>query len=303
MSHSRIEIVRRNIVGPVVPLTTPIKQDGQIDYDGLAELTQFYISNEIKIMIAAGTTGYCYALSEQEHRLVVETIVKAAAGRALIIAGVSHSGTANSDRLADLCEKAGADALLMTPPYYGPDVCSQEGAFRHYKSVAENHSLGIIVYNRPPVLLDVDIFKRLADIENIVGVKDASGDYNFGREVTIQLQDRLTIISGGSMRYFLWHCLWGARAYVSGIANVVPKIEIDFFECIEKGDMDGAKRIVIQYEEPFFQAMGLCGWHEFLHATIKLFGLPAGSLRLPLIEPPQSHVDKMEKVFREIGLL
>ena len=303
MSQSSVDEARQSIVGPIVPLTTPIREDGQVDYDGLAKLTEFYVAGGIKIMIAAGTTGYCYALNYHEHGRVVETVVKAAAGKAFVIAGVSNSGTANSNKLADLCEEAGADALLMTAPYYGVDVCSQEGAFRHYKSVAENHSRGVIVYNRRPVLLEVDIFKRLSDIENVIAIKDASGDYNFGREVSIQLQDRFTIISGGSMRYFLWHCLWGARAYVTGIANLVPRIGIDFFDRIGKGDVEGAKRIVVECEQPFLQAVRPCGWHEFFHAALKIFGLPAGTLRLPLVEPPKSHVAKMEKVFREIGLL
>jgi 4-hydroxy-tetrahydrodipicolinate synthase len=300
---NNLERARSSLKGPVVPMTTPIKEDNSVDYEGLAKLTEFYVNKGIKVLIAAGTTGYCYALREEEHRHIIETVVQASDGRAFVIAGVSHSGTVISNRLADICEKAGADALLMTPPYYGADVCSLEGTYRHYKSVAENHSIGLIVYNRLPIHLDVDFFKRLVDVENVIGIKDARGDYAFGREVCIQLGDRLTIISGGSMGYYLWHWLWGAPAYVTGIANLVPQIEIDFFNYLQKGDRESAKKIVVDYEEPFFEVMTEYGWHECLHAALKVFGLPAGSLRLPLVEPPESHVEKMKRVFREIGLL
>lgn len=302
MASNNLEKAKNHLKGPIVPLTTPIKKNGRIDYDGLARLTNFYIDNGIKTVIAVGTTGYCYALTEEEHRRTVETIVKASNNRAFVISGVSHSGTMVSNKLADICEKAGADALLMTPPYYH-QTASTEGIYEHYKSVAENHTLGLIVYKTSPANLDIEFFKRLADIENIVGIKDASGDYNFAREVCIKLGDRFVIISGGSMRYYLWHWLWGAPAYVTSIANLVPQIEIDFYNYLERGDLKSAKKIVTEYEEPFFEVMTKYGWHQSLHAALKIFGLPAEKLRLPLIEPPKSHIEKMERIFREIGLL
>jgi 4-hydroxy-tetrahydrodipicolinate synthase len=249
-----------------------------------------------------GTTGYCYALTEEEHQRAVETIVQASDGRAFVIAGVSHSGTMMSNRLADICEKAGADALLMTPPYYH-QTDAPEGVYRHYKSVAENHTLGLIVYKTPTMKAEVDFFKRLAEVEHIIAIKDASGDYNFARECSIQLGERFVIFSGGSMRYYLWHWLWGAKAYVTSIANLVPQIELDFFDHLQKGDLNAARKIVVEYEQPFFEVMTQYGWHESLHAALRIFGLPAGILRLPLVEPPKFHVEKMKRTFRELGLL
>ena len=302
MSASDLESAKSRLIGPVVPMTTPIREDGAVDYEGLSKLTHFYVDSGIKVLIAAGTTGYCYALTGEEHRRAVETIVQASDGSAFVIAGVSHSGTMMSNRLADVCEKAGADALLMTPPYYH-QTDSPEGVYRHYKSVAENHTLGLIVYKTPAMKLGVDFFKRLADVEHIIGIKDASGDYHFARECSIQLGERFAIISGGSMRYYLWHWVWGAKSYVTSIANLVPRIELDFFDHLQKRDLDAARKIVVEYEQPFFEVMLEYGWHESLHAALKIFGLPAGSLRLPLVEPPKSHLEKMERAFREIGLL
>jgi 4-hydroxy-tetrahydrodipicolinate synthase len=302
MSNKNLEVAKARLKGPVVPMTTPIREDGSVDYEGLSKLTQFYVDGGIKVLIAVGTTGYCYTLTEEEHRRAVETIVQASAGRAFVIAGVSHSGTMMSNRLADICEKAGADALLMTPPYYH-QTDAPEGVYRHYKSVAENHTLGLIVYKTPTMKPGVDFFKRLAEVENIIAIKDASGDYNFARECSIQLGERFAIFSGGSMRYYLWHWLWGAKAYVTSIANLVPQIELDFFSHLRKGDLDAARKIVVDYEQPFFEVMTQYGWHESLHAALRIFGLPAGILRLPLVEPPKSHIEKMEKRFRELGLL
>ena len=302
MSNRNLEQAKARLKGPVVPMTTPIKADGAVDYEGLSKLTRFYVEGGIKVLIAVGTTGYCYALTEEEHKRAVETIVQASEGRAFVIAGVSHSGTMMSNRLADICEKAGADALLMTPPYYH-QTDAPEGVYRHYKSVAENHSLGLIVYKTPTMKAEVDFFKRLSDVEHIIGIKDASGDYNFARECSIELGERFVLFSGGSMRYYLWHWLWGAKAYVTGIANLVPRIELDFFDHLQKGNLDAAKKIVVDFEQPFFEVMIEYGWHESLHAALKIFGLPAGILRLPLVEPPKSQFDKMEKAFRKLGLL
>ncbi|MCK5118863.1 MAG: dihydrodipicolinate synthase family protein [Candidatus Latescibacteria bacterium] len=302
MSNRNLEQAKARLKGPVVPMTTPIKADGAVDYEGLSKLTRFYVEGGIKVFIAVGTTGYCYALTEEEHKRAVETIVQASEGRAFVIAGVSHSGTMMSNRLADICEKAGADALLMTPPYYH-QTDAPEGVYRHYKSVAENHSLGLIVYKTPTMKAEVDFFKRLGDVEHIIGIKDASGDYNFARECSIELGERFVLFSGGSMRYYLWHWLWGAKAYVTGIANLVPRIELDFFDHLQKGNLDAAKKIVVDFEQPFFEVMIEYGWHESLHAALKIFGLPAGILRLPLVEPPKSQFDKMEKAFRKLGLL
>ena len=298
MQSNGLERVR----GPIVAMTTPIKEDNSVDYEGLARLTEFYVKNGIKVLIAAGTTGYCYTLTEEEHRRVVETVVKVSNGTAFIISGVSHSGTMISNRLADICENTGADALLMTPPYYH-QTDRPDNIFRHYKDVAQNHSLPMIIYNTGRANLDINFFRRCADIDNVVGVKEASANYNTCRDLLIELGDRFTIFGGGSMRYYLWLWLWGSPAYVTSIANLVPEIELQFYQYLEKGDIESAKKIVIELEQPFFDIMGKYGWHESLHAALKLFGLPANRLRLPLTEPPESYQKEMKKGFIKLGLL
>ena len=288
--------------GPIVAMTTPIKEDNSVDYEGLAKLTEFYVDRGITTLIAAGSTGYCYTLTEEEHRRTVETIVKVSNGRAFIIAGVSHSGTMISNRLADICENAGADAFLMTPPYYHQTERS-DNVFRHYKDVTQNHSLPMIIYNIKSANLDIDFFRRCAEIENILGVKEASVDYDFARDLLIELGDRLTIFGGGSMRYYLWLWLWGSPGYVTSIANLIPEIELRFYKYLEEKDVKSARKIIIELEQPFLDLMLKYGWHESLHAALKIFGLPANKLRLPLVEPPQEHQKRMKKEFIRMGLL
>ena len=303
MANGLVEQAKKYLKGTIVPLTTPIKEDDSIDFDGLARLTEFYIENGIKTLLAAGTTGYCYTFSEEEHKKVVETVVNVSKGRACIMAGVSHSGTLLANRLADACEEVGADILLMTPPYYHQSS-TYEGCFHHYTDVARNRSKGLVVYSIAGGGLDVDFFKRCADIDTIVGVKEATGDYNHARDLLIELGDRLTIVSGGSMRYYLWHWLWGAPGYVASIGNFVPKIERDFYNYLEKGDIQAARKIVTNYEQPFFRVMtAVYSWHECVHAALKIFGLPAHKLRLPLVEPSPEYEEKMRREFNRIGLL
>ncbi len=302
MADFSLEQARQKVRGPVVPMTTPCNEDGSIDYEGVQQLTRFYVEHGINTIIAAGTTGYCYTLTPQEHKEIVRTIVETANGEAFIIGGATHSGTRIANHLADICQEVGTDALLVAPPYYG-GTAEPEGTYQHYKSIAQNHDLGVFVYNRGPIELDVPFFERLAEIHKIIGIKDASGDYNFARDVGIALSDRFVLVGGGSMRRFLWQWLWGGQAYVTGIANLVPEIEHRFFGYLEENDIVGAKQIIIDYEQPFFEAMMEYNWWASLHLALKIFGLPAGKLRLPLVEPPAAHRQKLEQMFRNIGLL
>jgi len=300
MNHNKVEDFKNRVVGPIVAMTTPINCDDSVDYDGLAKLTEFYVSGGIKVLIAAGTTGYCYTLTEEEHRRIVETVVQASNRRAFVIAGVSHSGTRMSNRLADLCQDAGADALLLTPPYYRQTA---RDPFGHYADVARNHDLPTIVYSTGDANLDIGFFRRCAEVDNIVGVKEATCNYDLARDLLIELGDRLSVFGGGSMRYYLWMWLWGSRGYVTSIANLVPEVELRFFRHLEEGDIASAKQIVIDLEQPFLKVMCEYGWHECLHAAMKIFALPAHKLRLPLVEPPQTHIEKMREEFERIGLL
>ena len=285
-----------------MPMTTPCLEDGSVDYEGVERLAQFYVDHGINNIIAAGSTGYCYTLTPEEHKRIVEIIVQTAGEQAFILGGAAHSGTRVSNQLADICQEAGVDALLLAPPYYGGSA-GPEGTYQHYRSVADNHDIGLFVYNRGPIQLDVAFFERFAEIEKIIGIKDASGDYNFARDLGVALSDRFVIMGGGSMRYFLWQWLWGGQAYVTGIANMVPELELRFFACLERNDIAAAKQIIIDYEQPFFEVMLKYNWWESLHVALKVFGLPAGTLRLPLVEPPSAHRQEVEQVFRDIGLL
>lgn len=301
-SKTLLAEARARVRGPVVPMTTPCLEDGSIDYEGVAKLTQFYVDRGIRSIIVAGSTGYCYTLTPEEHQRIIEIAVETAAGKAFILGGSTHSGTRISNHLADICQEAGADALLVAVPYYGGTV-TPEGTFQHYQSVAQNHDLGVFVYNRGPYLLDVPFFERCAEVERIVGIKDSSNDYDFSREVGIALSERFVILSGGSMRRHLWHWLWGAQAFASGIANLVPEVELEFADCLDRGEVAAARDIVVKYEEPFFKAMLKYNWWESLHVALKVFDLPAGLLRLPLVEPPFAYQQELERVCREIGLL
>jgi len=303
MISEHLDGLRASLSGPVVALTTPLDSSGEIDLDGLERLVSYYLEGGITAFIAAGTTGYCYALSREEHLAVVERVARVCRGRGFVLAGVSHSGTREANRLAEGCERAGADALLMTPPYYHQS-CTHEGRFRHYRDVAQNHSLPLIVYSIFGANLDVEFFKRCADVDNIAGIKEATGDYNHARDLLIELGERFVVIGGGSMRYYLWHWLWGSAGYVTSIANLLPTVELEFYEALQRGDVHAARSVVTRYEQPFFEAMiGQYSWHESLHAALKVFDLPAGALRLPLVEPPEEHRVALRKAFVEIGLL
>src|SRR5690606_17026071 len=122
-----------------------------------------------------GSTGEFYTVSEDEHRKVVATVVDEATGQAIVIAGASHSGTAQASRLAGLNRQEGADAVLVCPPYYLYD--GEEGVYLHYRTIAEENDIPIVVYSNRDVMQNIELMGRLAEIPNIVGTKEATGNY------------------------------------------------------------------------------------------------------------------------------
>lgn len=186
-----------NLKGCGTALVTPFKDDLSIDEAALRRFVEFQISEGIDFLVPCGTTGESPTLSDAEHRRVVEIVVEEACGRVPVIAGAGGNNTAHVIKLARECERLGVDGLLSVTPYYNKPI--QEGLYQHFKAIAQATSLPIILYNVPPrtnVNILPDTIVRLAEIPNIVGVKEASGDISQIAEIIIRVPADFKVLSG-----------------------------------------------------------------------------------------------------------
>ena len=178
---SRWEELVARIAGTVVPMTTPFTDSGEVDLEGVRENTRFLVESGIKVISPLGSTGEFYTMTQEEHWAVLKAICEEARGRATIIAGAGHSGTRIASQLTAMAHEAGADAALICVPYYKYD--GAEGVYLHYRTIArENPGIGVVVYANREIMKDLSILDRLTAEPNIIGVKDATGDYALYRD-------------------------------------------------------------------------------------------------------------------------
>jgi len=229
------------IEGCLTAIVTPFKH-GKVDFDGLGKLVDWQIDQGVDGIVAVGTTGESATLDVAEHVAVIAAVVKAAKGRVPVIGGAGGNATSEALELTHASEDAGADALLHVTPYYNRP--SQEGLFRHFEAIAKATKLPIILYNVPSRTacdLLTETVVRLADFDNIIGIKDATGNLVRGSELVAKVGDRLTILSGDDGTAFpLYAC--GARGVISVVSNVAPRAMSDMWDAVKAGDWARAKQ-------------------------------------------------------------
>lgn len=285
------------LTGTIIPVTTPFKKTLEVDYEALRSLMRFYLDNGLRCFIAAGSTGQCYVLSEEEHRMIVRTIVEECKEyeNSFVLGACAHTSTAVSNRLADICQNEGVDALLMTAPYYRThrDMC-----IIHYKDVAKKHYIPLVIYHDEVMPEDIEMWDEIVKEPNILGVKFATGNIDFGRKIITRYRGRLAVFGGGSMMQFMPFALHGATGYVSSYASFMPQIEKDFLAFMQKGEFEKAARVAeLEYE--LFAVMGKRSWFSYVVGLINACGLPGGYCRPPLPDCKQEDYPLFKKFIAE----
>jgi 4-hydroxy-tetrahydrodipicolinate synthase len=274
------QTLRSRLRGTVIPMPTPFTQDFAVDLAGVRTYTNFLIDSGVTVLSPLGSTGEFFTLTLEEHRAVLQTVCQEAKGRAIVVAGAGHSGTMIASQLTAMAKEAGADAALICVPYYLYD--GAEGVFQHYQTIArQNPDMALVIYSNREIMKDLVILERLAEEPNIIGVKDATGDYPLYRDECLRFRDRLAILSGGSMQHYLWGWLWGSAGFYCSVANFKPQVELDFITHLENGNLRAAIEIVEKIELPYMQLALTFGWWRALKATMDMYGLPGGCSRLP----------------------
>jgi 4-hydroxy-tetrahydrodipicolinate synthase len=286
--------------GAMTALVTPFR-DGQVDFKTLDELIEFQIEGGIDGIVPVGTTGECPTLSHDEHKKVIERVVKTVAGQVPVIAGAGSNSTAEAIELTEFAKKIGADATLQVDPYYNKPT--QEGFYQHFKAIAEEVDLPIILYDIPGRCgagMTVDTIVRLAEIENIVGIKDATGQMDHVSEIATRCD--MTILSGDDSMTLPIAAV-GGKGVISVVANIAPADVKALTDAILEGDFTSALK---WHKKLFALSRGMLSLASNpipVKAAMAMLNLSDEEMRLPLVPMEESKKALLRKTLQEYGLL
>jgi len=287
--------------GAIVAIITPFR-NGRIDEEALQKLIEFQIENGTSGIVPCGTTGESATLSHEEHDRVIEIAIDAAKKRIPVIAGTGSNSTAEALRLTKHAYEAGADGALIVCPYYNRPT--QEGLYQHYKAIAEEVPIPIVVYNIPGrtgVNLNPDTLARLAKLPNIVGVKEAGGSIKQMSDIIGLCDPDFDVLSGDDA-FTLPMLALGGKGIVSVISNVAPADMAAMVKAFEAGDLDKARtlhyKMISLIDALFIETNPVP-----VKAALSMMGMIEYELRLPLCKMTQGNYDKLKKVVTDYGLI
>ena len=292
--------------GSFTALVTPFSRDGALDEKAFRALVDWQIAEGTNGLVPVGTTGESPTLSHDEHKRVVEWCVDEAKGRVPVVAGSGSNSTQEAIDLSRHAEKAGADAVLVVTPYYNKPT--QEGLYRHFRTIAEKVDLPLILYNVPSrTVADLanDTVLRLAQVPGIVGIKDATADLGRGSELIRSLAAAGKsdfAVYGGDDSTALPLMLMGGHGVISVTANVAPKLMSEMSAAALAGDVARARaandRLLPLHRKLFVEANPIpVKW------ALAEMGLINGELRLPLTPLATQHHETVRAALREAGCL
>ncbi len=288
--------------GAFVAIVTPFT-DGRVDEQALVDLIEFHIANGTHGIVPCGTTGESATMSHDEHHRVVELTVKTVNGRVPVLAGSGSNSTSEAIDLTRHASQAGADGALMVSPYYNKP--SQEGLYQHYKTVAEAVDIPIILYNVPSRtssnILPATV-ARLAGVDNIVGIKEASGDLNQISEVIRLCPDDFAVMSGDDFTS-MPTVLLGATGVISVTSNVAPKDMAQMMDAALAGDLATARNLHYKLF-PLMQAMFYDTNPVPAKKSLELMGkIKSGTPRLPLCPMNDETLVRLKAALADYGLI
>ena len=292
----------KELFGSYVAIVTPMLDDGSVDYVALDRLIEFHIENGTHGIVSVGTTGESATLSVEEHLSVVEHTVKKAASRIPIIAGTGANSTSEAVHLTKLAQGVGVDACLLVVPYYNKPT--QEGLYQHFRTIADSVAVPQILYNVPGrtvLSMENSTTERLADIENIIGIKDATGSMESGADLIKRVGDKISVVSGDDGTALELIKL-GGKGNISVTANIAPKMMSDLCESGVNGDLETAN--AINQKLSAINGQLFCESNPIpVKWALQKMGLTQGGIRLPLTElAPEFHAD-LSAAMQDLGLI
>ena len=290
------------ITGSIVAIVTPMHEDGSLDLPGMRRLVDFHVQEGTDAIVSVGTTGESPTVNVEEHHEIIRATVEQAAGRIPVIAGAGANSTSEAIDMTRFAKEVGADAVLSVVPYYNKPT--QEGLYQHFKSVAEAVDIPVILYNVPGRTvadLSNETVLRLAQIPNIVGIKDATGGFDRACELIARAPEGFAVYSGDDQTAVAL-MLMGGKGNVSVVANVAPRLMHDMCVAAINGDL-------VKARELHFRMLGL---HRQLFCEANpipvkwacaQLGLAESGIRLPLTTLSKECHDRVSAAMRQAGLI
>ena len=290
--------------GAGVAIVTPFKDNGEVDYETFAKNIEFQIEKGSDAIIVCGTTGEASTLSHEEHLDVIRYCVKCVNGRIPVVAGTGSNCTETAIYLSQEAEKAGADGLLVVTPYY--NKATQKGLFEHFKMVADSVKIPVILYNIPGRtggvnILPETVVRLCTEVENIVGVKDATGNISQVAKLMSIADGKVDLYSGNDDQIVPLLSL-GGKGVISVLSNVAPTETHEICAKFFAGDVEGSRKLqlsAIELIDALFCEVNPIPVKKALH----LMGMMGGTLRRPLTVMEDANAAKLEKAMKEFGIL
>lgn len=270
-----------NIEGILVPVVTPFKADGNIDFPALSTLLESLINAGVSGIVACGTTGEYYTFSDEERHSVMTFIAEKVGSRALLIAGVNDTYTGGSIAKAEQAKAMGYQGLMLAPPIYC--LPQQDEIITHYKNVSMAVDMPIIMYNFPArsgVEISVESVIELSYDKNIVGIKESSGDFSRALTLINAGMENFDVICGSDDQS-ADYLFWGVRAWIGGAANYLPQAHVQMIEAAKSCDYSKV-RTIMQRILPVIQNQESADYNQKAKLGLAHIGIPVGEVRLPL---------------------
>ncbi len=283
-------------------MVTPFNEKNEVDYEQAKVLARYLVENGSDGLVVAGTTGESPTISFEEKVNLFRVVKEAVGDRATVIAGTGSNDTAGSIKLTKAAEQVGADGAMLVVPYYNKP--SQEGMYQHFAAIAKSTSLPVMLYNVPgrtAANMLPDTVARLAQIENIVALKEAAGSTDQVTELKRALPEGFMVYSGDDSLTLPLLAL-GCEGIVSVVSHVVGKEMQSMINAFLAGDFQEAARIHCRLY-PIFKGMFMTTNPVPIKAAVNMLGIKAGSVRLPLVEATEAEKVEIRKLLASAGKL
>lgn len=286
--------------GSGVAIITPFDGD-KTNYDALGKLIEMHIAKKTDAIIICGTTGEASTMNNEDHLAAIEYTVKKVNGRIPVIAGTGSNETAHAIELSQKAEKLGADGLLHVTPYY--NKTTQKGLVEHFTAIANSVKIPIILYNVPSrtgMNISIDTLKKLAKVDNIVAIKEASGDISYTAKVAAQVPE-LYIYSGNDDMIVPVMSL-GGKGVISVVANIMPEETHNICEYYLNGEVQESLKLQLEMLE-LINNLFIEVNPVPIKTAMNLLGYNAGNLRLPLTDMEEKNLEVLKNSLKKMNLL
>jgi len=293
----------KDLEGVIPAIVTPFTENGELDREGVKRLTRFLLDNGVHGIMTTGGNGEFPHLLREEKMIVTETVVREVRGAVPVVAGTAACGTRETQLLSNDAKQVGADAVIVTPPYYY--MLPDESLYKHFRILAEGIDLPIVIYNNPLYTghnLSPGLIDKLADLSGVIGLKQSNPDFGQLVECMRKSGTKISICTGIDSQFYPSLCA-GARGIFSTAACVIPEHMVQLFNLTQSGNHKDALKLHMKIQELHSLLEYDPGYVSPCKEALSMLGLPGGPVREPLPELNPMERDALESALRELDLL